>query len=171
MFGLGRILGLVVAVVCGAVTSQAPEFSQQYRQRLNGAQDELRQVIEVFDADAANNNLSRENAIQVYEKTGSAFLQNRATSVRTAIGRLGDLERQSQAFDEAMPVLRPLVVARAPDGPVLQGAFQDFEPAIPVTLHGFMWTGAGLILGFSIMWLLGLPFRRRKHHPARNLRV
>ncbi len=65
MFGLGRILGLVVAVVCGAVTSQAPEFSQQYRQRLNGAQDELRQVIEAFDADAANNNLSRENAIRV----------------------------------------------------------------------------------------------------------
>jgi hypothetical protein len=171
MFGLGRILGLALTLGCGLVTSQAPEFSQQYRQRLNGAQDELRQVVEAFDADAADNNLNRETAIQVYEKTGSAFLQDRAESVRAAIGRLGDLERQSQAFDEAMPVLRPLVVARAPDGPILQGALRDFEPAIPVTLHGFIWAGAGLILGFCIAWLIGLPFRQRQRYSTRNLRV
>lgn len=171
MFGLGRILSLAVAVVCGSITSQAPEFSQQYRQRLNGAQHELRQVVEAFDADAAQNNLNRESAIRVYEKTGSAFLQERAGSVRAAIGRLGDLERQSEAFDEAMPVLRPLVVARAPDGPVLQGALRDFEPAIPITLHGFIWAGAGMILGFSIAWLISLPFRRRQRRSTRNLRV
>ncbi|QZZ37286.1 DUF2937 family protein [Nitratireductor kimnyeongensis] len=165
------MLALAVAVVCGSVTSQAPEFSQQYRQRLNGAQDELRQVVEAFDADAAENNLNRNSAIRVYEKTGSSFLQARAESVRAAIGRLGDLERQSEAFDEAMPVLRPLVVARAPDGPVLQGALRDFEPAIPVTFHGFIWAGAGVILGFSIAWLIGLPFRRRQRYAPRNLRV
>ncbi|WP_295810705.1 DUF2937 family protein [uncultured Nitratireductor sp.] len=171
MFGLGRILSLAVAVVCGLATSQAPEFSQQYRQRLNGALEELRRVIETFDADAAKNNLTRERAINVYEDTGSAFLQDRAGSVRAAIGRLGDLERQSQAFDAAPPVLRPLVVARAPDGPVLQGAYRDFEPAVPITLHGFIWTGAGLVFGFSTAWLIGLFFRRKKRYPARNLRV
>ena len=44
----------IVAVGCGLfggiVASQGPEFSQQYRQRLGGAIDELKQVIARFDA-------------------------------------------------------------------------------------------------------------------------
>ena len=40
--------------LAGALTlSQAPEFAQQYRQRLGGALDELRRVVADFDADAA----------------------------------------------------------------------------------------------------------------------
>ncbi|MBN7757516.1 DUF2937 family protein [Nitratireductor aquimarinus] len=171
MFGTGRILGLAVALACGAATSQAPEFAQQYRQRLNGALHELRLVVSAFDADATRNNLTRERAIVVYEEAGSDFLRDRATSVRVAIGRLGDLERQSAAFDEASPVLRPLIVARSPDGPLLQGALDDYEPAVPLTLHGFIWTGVGVLFGFSVVWLLGLLFRRKKHYPAHNLRV
>ena len=49
---LGR-LAVGIAAAAGALTaSQLPEFAQQYRQRLGGALEELRQVVADFDADA-----------------------------------------------------------------------------------------------------------------------
>jgi Protein of unknown function (DUF2937) len=47
-----RRLALAVGVVCGLIATQAPEFAQQYRQRLAGAVDELSRVVKTFDAEA-----------------------------------------------------------------------------------------------------------------------
>ncbi|WP_367718477.1 DUF2937 family protein [Nitratireductor sp. GISD-1A_MAKvit] len=171
MFGLGRILGIAVAVLSGLVTSQAPEFAQQYRQRLNGALDELTRVVEAFDADAAANDLSREQAFFAYERTGDAFFQDRVNSVRKAIGRLEDLERQSLAFDASPPVLRPVVVVRSPDPSTLQGALEDYEPAVPLTPAGWLWAGAGPLFGFSLLWLIRFFFRPQDRYSTRNFRM
>ena len=45
-----RYFALAVALAAGLVTSQLPEFSQQYRQRLGGAIDELSRILADFDA-------------------------------------------------------------------------------------------------------------------------
>ncbi|WP_048648043.1 DUF2937 family protein [Nitratireductor soli] len=171
MFGLGRIVGLAVSLACGLATSQAPELAQQYRQRLNGALAELSQVVAAFDADAAKNNLRRAEALAAYETAGDTFLRDRGQSVQVAIGRLETLARQSSAFDALPAVARPLALIKAPDTMVLKGMLQDFEPAVPVTPHGLIWTGAGLLFGFGSWSLLRRLFRRRKVAPVRNLRV
>ena len=53
--------------VCAAAAlvafSQLPEFAQQYAQRLGGAISELKVIVADFDRDAANSQLSREDAI------------------------------------------------------------------------------------------------------------
>ena len=47
-----RRLALAIGLVCGLLGTQAPEFAQQYRQRLAGAVDELSRVVATFDAEA-----------------------------------------------------------------------------------------------------------------------
>ena len=49
---IARTVGLAFGLLGGLVASQAPEFGQQYRQRLGGAIDELNRVVARFDEDA-----------------------------------------------------------------------------------------------------------------------
>ncbi|MBR7518809.1 DUF2937 family protein, partial [Mycobacterium tuberculosis] len=57
---LARVIYLLPAILLGATLSQAPEFAQQYRQRLGGAVDELQTIIARFSADAARLGLQPE---------------------------------------------------------------------------------------------------------------
>lgn len=60
---LWRRLALAVGLACGLVGTQAPEFAQQYRQRLAGAVDELTRVVQAFDAEAQGEGLPADAAI------------------------------------------------------------------------------------------------------------
>ncbi|WP_163484869.1 DUF2937 family protein, partial [Escherichia coli] len=50
MFRVVRTFGLALAILVGIVAAQAPEFAQQYAQRLGGAVDELRRQIASLDS-------------------------------------------------------------------------------------------------------------------------
>ena len=58
-----RRIALAIGLLCGLVATQAPEFAQQYRQRLAGAVDELSRVVGIFDDDAAKRSLTPPEAI------------------------------------------------------------------------------------------------------------
>ena len=48
-----RRLAVAIGLLFALIGAQGPEFSQQYRQRLGGALDELSRIVAEFDADAA----------------------------------------------------------------------------------------------------------------------
>ena len=54
-----RRLALAIAVLAELIGSQGPEFTQQYRQRLGGALEELNRIVAEFDAEAGRENLTR----------------------------------------------------------------------------------------------------------------
>jgi hypothetical protein len=60
---LSRTLSLAIGLLCAIAAAQLPELAQQYRQRLGGAIDEVRVIVERFDTDAATNQLNREQAL------------------------------------------------------------------------------------------------------------
>lgn len=163
----GRIVALIVSLTGGVAASQAPELAQQYRQRLEGARQELARVVADFDADAARSNLDRGEALRLYERSDQPFLNDRAHSIRRVMARADHLERQSARLAELPPALRPLVMIVDPDGDVLSGAVGDFEPAVPLTPHGLIWSGAGLLLGFGLFRLAVFPFRHRRRAAGR----
>jgi len=155
------VVALLVSLAGGATASQAPEFAQQYRQRLEGARQELTQVVADFDEDASRNDLEREEALALQDNSQERFLRDRAQSVRRTIARAEHLDRQSARLDELPRALRPMVVMADPDGTVFSGTLRDFEPAVPLTSHGLIWTAAGLLLGLGVVRLVTFPFRRR----------
>ncbi|MYZ49844.1 DUF2937 family protein [Propylenella binzhouense] len=160
-----RAVVLAAALAGGLATSQFPEFAQQYRQRLGGALDEIRQVVADLDADAGRNRLTREEALRSYGSE-PGFLRDRGLTMAGVVRRYETLMRQREDMEAVPPALRPVIVLRSPDARVVEGAWADFEPAVPVTAAGFLWAALGLLAGALFAWLLLLPFRRRKRMPA-----
>ena len=76
-----------------AIFSQAPEFAQQYRQRIGGAVDELKTVVVDFDKDAANSQLSRSRALNKLTSSSEQFARDRGQSMTKTIGRFETAER------------------------------------------------------------------------------
>jgi len=78
-----RFTSLLIAGCVGAmISSQAPEFMQQYKQRLGGAIDELAQVVRHFDNDANKAGMDRASAIERYTRSGDSFFVQRGHSMR-----------------------------------------------------------------------------------------
>jgi hypothetical protein len=154
MRAFGRLLVVVAAALGGLVGSQFPEFAQQYRQRLGGALDEMRQVVADFDADASRNHLTRDQALSNYGAADAGFLRDQGASMQGAIGRYERLNEQRSRLDAAPPLMRPVVVLSGPDRRVLRGAWADFDPAVPVTPSGFLWAGIGFVAAAGLVSLL-----------------
>ncbi|WP_342642320.1 DUF2937 family protein [Rhodoligotrophos ferricapiens] len=163
---LARTLALAVGLFCGIVTSQLPEFGQQYRQRLGGAIDELRGVMRNFDADAQASGFDQAQALQHLEKSTDPFLQRRAASISQTVQRLDKLERQRLAFDTAGRFGRLITLIESPDSQILNNTVHDFEPAVPVTSEGFIIGGVGFVTGWLVLRLLGFILRGRRRKRA-----
>jgi hypothetical protein len=156
--------GLAAAVASG----QAPEFAQQYRQRLGGAIDETRVIVEQFDADASRNGLERNDALQRYMLSPDAFLRDRGVSMGVVLERFHALNEQAYRLASWPEFARPLALVRGYDRQVFEGTWRDFEPAVPVSAHGFVWTGAGFLAGALLVggFARAARFRPRQAKPT-----
>ncbi len=145
---IARILALALGLFTGVAASQAPEFAQQYRQRIGGAIDELRRVTARFDEDARAENLSREQAIARLSSQDDPVARRQGPAAAETADRLERLERQRDAVAEAGPFVRLAAVARGFDGPLARATYLDFEPAWPATTEGLVTGGVGFLIGW-----------------------
>lgn len=145
--GLASKLTIAISAVLGlGIFSQAPEFAQQYRQRMGGAIDELRTVVEDFDRDAENSRMNRQSALDTLDRSDDRFLRDRSSSMRGTISRYERLAEQLRRLDAAGPLSRPLIVARNPDAQIAAAAWQSYEPALPLTAAGAGYGAAGALM-------------------------
>lgn len=142
-----------MAAVGLATTSQAPEFAQQYRQRLGGAVEELRDVAKTFDKDAKTSEMTREEALISMKRSADRFSRDRGFSMEETLERFEGLAVQQTKLEKAPPVLRPVEVLQNPDPKVIGEAWRIFEPAVPLTLAGMVWglLGALFLGGLAAM--------------------
>ena len=155
---MAALIGLFFAVV----TSQVPEYAQQYRQRLGGAIDELNTIIARFDAESAQSGMSEEQGITHLQQSDDRFVQQRGDQMRDTVARRDRLERQARAFAEAGPVGRMLVLAEDFDPRIAARAYQAYEPAVPTTSEGLIAAVIGFIFGGGLIHLIAWPIRRRR---------
>jgi len=151
---IGRLVALVIAGSSAVVTSQFPEFVQQYSQRLGGAVDELTSFVTQFDADAASSGLSRKQAVEEYRNSENGFLGLRGVSVVGTIDRYERLSSLKKSLDEAGPVARLGTFFKDLESDIAQTTWGDYQPAVPVTMEGAIHAGAGFGLGL-VLALLG----------------
>lgn len=166
-----RIIAFGLGLLGGVVASQGPEYSQQYRQRLGGAIDELRQVVGRFDADAQAHGETRESAITRLRGNSDDLASRQGAAMQANVERLDRLDAHRQAMLDAGPFRRVALMVRDGDEDVMQAAYRDFEPAVPVTEEGILsaalgfvavWGGVLLLMGF----LRSLVRRPRIRKPA-----
>jgi hypothetical protein len=147
---LRRFVLMLMVVGGGVLFSQAPELSQQYRQRLGGAIDELTTIIQNFDEQANHNGLDRQAALNTYGISSEKFLRSQGDAMRQSFDRYEDLTEQLAHLTAASPILRPLVVAQSPDPKTLANAWRDFVPGVPVSVAGLVWAMFGAVVGLMV---------------------
>ncbi|MEZ5796263.1 MAG: DUF2937 family protein [Paracoccaceae bacterium] len=159
----GRMLALAGGVAGAVGLSQFPEFSQQYLQRLAGQVDAYSQIEAEFDASAAKAGLTRDDALAALGTEGFAGLH--AADLSAAFARAAALRSDLAMLREAGVYERLVLPHRMADRGLLQATWQDFAPAVPVTLTGLACAGLGLLAGWlavgGLLALLARPFRRR----------
>lgn len=148
---IGRVFTALLALGGAGALSQAPEFTQQYRQALGGAVAELEVIAEDFDQASERAGLSRNEALDQYRDTDNSFLGERGQQIEGTLARYERLKGQADAIETAGPFERIWLVLQEPDMRVVEGARERFEPAIPLTVAG----GVMALLGGFFGWLLG----------------
>jgi len=154
-------LGLALAL------SQFPEYAQQYTQRLGGAVDELRVITEEFDRAASAGGLGRDAALARYNSSNDEFLAGRGTSMTATFQRFEQLDATLQQIQGANAIERFQSLPAYLDSDIGQRTLANYKPAVPVTIEGVLYAGAGFILGYLILsglWsFCVLPFRRNRY--------
>lgn len=156
-----KLVTLVAGLVGLSSFSQAPEFTQQYKQRLGGAVQELRVVVDDFDTNAKDALLTREDALGKLQNSKEQFVQDRGNSMGKTIMRFTVLDLQQQNMSSSNSLLQPLYLAQNPDLELVQGAWSMFKPAVPLNKDGAVYAGIGGLLAM-LLARLGIGWQRKR---------
>jgi len=164
-----RTLTLVGGLAGATVSSQFPEFSQQYTQRLGGAVDALAEVVSDFDASADAVGLTRVAALQ--QMQGTDFLERRRADMTGTFARYDGLRADLVALEGQGPFMRAYHLPRFSDPQITQAAWTAFQPAVPLNFAGLIFSAVGFLLASVILGvvfkLIAWPFRRRRATPTK----
>ena len=147
-----RALCLVGGLAGAAGLSQAPEFSQQYLQRLAGQVDALTQVVVDFDRTALADGMGREEMLQAMDET--ALVAGQAAMWRETFARHARLSDNLIALREATPLERLMMPQRMMDAETVRATWADFTPGMPISTAGLAAAGGGFVGGWAVLALL-----------------
>ena len=167
-----RFTSLLIAGCVGAMlASQAPEFMQQYKQRLGGAIDELAVVVRHFDNDARVAGIDRASAIERYTHSGDAFFVRRGNAMQTTIQRWHDMSDQWRALASSNLFTKLPIFLTGADENLLTRTWETYKPAIPTTPESLAYSGVGFLFSHLIFGSILSLFRRRRYaRPVREER-
>ncbi|MFI5337717.1 MAG: DUF2937 family protein, partial [Opitutales bacterium] len=155
---LGSLDTLIDRALCvaGAVLfSQAPEFFQQYLQRLGGHLDEARRQLAQFRQSAADAGLSLDQLIARTAASTDQAVAPLAHAMREAVARADTLQAAHDSLRDASVWSRPFVFLGHLDPGIARATWAVFRPAVPTTLEGLAYALAGMLV-FLALYHLGL---------------
>lgn len=156
----GRFLALLAGVFGAFAGSQAPGFTLQYMQNLAGRIDELRPIVEQFDADVARFGYAREAALSECA-LAAGLLEALCGGYATTVRRYEILTAHRAALEAASDYVRPLVLIRDASTKdvvhdIAHSVMHEYKPAIPTTLDGAAYAGGGFAVAWgSLSFILG----------------
>ena len=144
---MGRFLAFLLGVAGAVIGSQAPSFTLQYMQNLQGRMDELQPLVEQYDANVAVHGYTRDQAMA---QCGSAtdLLEGLCISYETTVSRYELLAAHLAELNDASDYVRPLILAKTQKRDITESVYEQFEPAMPITVHGFVYAAGG----FAVLW-------------------
>jgi hypothetical protein len=164
-----------VLCVAGAVgLSQAPEFFQQYLQRLGGHLDEARRQLASFEVVAKQSGITLQQLIDTTKAQTAEPVAKLGGVIAETQARVESLATAETALREASVWERPFVFLSHLDHGIAARTWEVFKPAVPVTAEGFVYAAVGMLLALAIYqlviaWPARLLIRRwRKGPPAKG---
>ncbi len=161
-----RAVAFAGGLAGAAASSQFPEFSQQYTQRLGGAVDALGEVVADFDASATAVGLTREAALE--QMRGTEFLDRRRADMAGTFARHDRLRSDLAALEGQGPFMRAYHLPRLTDPQIARAAWEVYQPAVPLNLAGLIFAAFGFGLGAigfgALLAVLRWPFRKARNN-------
>jgi hypothetical protein len=145
------VVDRVVCVLGAIVFSQAPEFMQQYLQRLGGHLSEAGRQLRIYEDTAAQAGKNLTQFIELTQATPDVGVSRLAGVMRDAVDRVTTLQASHDALLNAAPWERPFVFLRHADPEIVRGTWSIYLPAVPTTLEGAAYALTGLLV-FLLVW-------------------
>ena len=140
-----------VLCVAGAVAfSQAPEFMQQYLQRLGGHLDEAVRQLRQFEHVATQSGETVQSFAARAQAAADPVMARMGDIVASSIARVDELSAAVAALREAGPFSRPFVFLQNLDTEIAARTWGMFRPAVPTTLEGALYAAVGMILFLAL---------------------
>jgi hypothetical protein len=171
VLGAGEhVLDRVLSVLGALVFSQAPEFMQQYLQRLGGHLDEARRQLHQFEQVATQSGITLDRLITQTAASAEPSVSRLGHVMQEAVQRVDTLTAAQAALHDASLWTRPFVFLRYVDLDIARATAAVFRPAVPTTAEGLIYAllGVGVLLAlyylgvkFPIKWALEARARAR----------
>lgn len=156
-----RRLAVAIGIVFGLIGAQAPEFAQQYRQRLAGALDELHRMIAEFDAEFSAQSLTPAEGVERLKANPDALARERGEAIENDVARANRLQAQLDALRAGGLSGFAGFLANF-DAATAGRAFEDFSPAVPLTATAFLIGGGAMVFGWGVTHAVAQPIRRAR---------
>ncbi len=144
---IGRFLAVVLGLAGAALGSQAPGFTLLYLENLQGRIDELRPIVEQFDADVGRYGYTRSTALAECESS-AGLLEALCSGYATTIRRYEELSAHMMALKSVSDLKRPLILASSYKRDIAESVMKQFKPAVPLASDGAIYAGGG----FGVVW-------------------
>ncbi len=151
VFGaLDSVVDRVLCVAGAVLLSQAPEFMQQYFQRLGGHLDEARRQLAQFRHTAEMSGLTLDQLIHQTAINSDSAVAKLSGVMTDAVARVNSLQAAYDALDTASLWTRPTVFLQHLDSGIARATWAAFKPAVPTTLEGLAYALVGMFLLLGI---------------------
>lgn len=150
---LGRLIAVIAGAALAVAASQGPSFTAQYIQNLTGRIDELRPLVEEFDAKIADYGYTRQTAMAECS-TATGLLDALCSTYESVVARYELLTAHLAELKAAGVYARPLVLARSYQKDIAESVYKEFQPAVPTTLDGVAYGGGGFVVGWGLLSML-----------------
>lgn len=155
-----RLLDRLLCVTGAVTLAQAPEFFQQYLQRLGGHLDEARRQLARYEQVARETGVTLQGLIDTARAQNAAPVAKLGDVIAETQARVADLEAAEIALRTANSWERPFVFLRMLDHSIASRTLEVFKPAVPVTVEGVFYAVAGMALALAFYHLtLAWPLR------------
>jgi hypothetical protein len=149
---MSHIPAVLFAFLFAIGFSQVPAFLQEYQQRLGGAVDELRSVVEEDRASARRNGVTLQRLIEDHRQSARPTVRATGVAIGARVERLAVLEKAADRLAAASALERPWVFLRTVDRPIAQGTWTEFKPTLTLDIP---YGAAGVLAGLLVNGLLG----------------
>jgi hypothetical protein len=151
-----------ILCVAGAVLfSQAPEFMQQYLQRLGGHLAEARRQLAQFEQLARQAGKTLQELAAQYATNPDPSVAGLSRLIGETETRVGGLSASEAALRDASLWERPFVFLRQLDWEIARGTSGVYKPGMPTTLEGALYALLGVIVILAVYHGLLAPLARR----------
>jgi len=162
LFSAGEtLIDRILCVVGAVVFSQAPEFMQQYLQRLGGHLAEARRQLAQFEEIARQAGRTVQELAAQYADNADPTVIGMGRLMSETETRVGVLSASEVALRDAPVWERPFVFLRQFDWEIAHGTAGVYKPAVPTTLEGALYALIGVFVILAIYHGMLAPMVRR----------